>query len=68
MSVLSAAAQSQVEAKLVEDKILERPDLATLKAEAKEKGTPLFSLLVSSGKVTNEQLTKTIAMLPRFRM
>jgi len=61
MSVLSATAQTQVEDRLVEDKILSRPDLTALKAEAKEKGTPLFSLLVSNGKVTNEQLTKTIA-------
>lgn len=61
MSVLSATAQTQVEDKLVEDKILTRADLALLKTEAKEKGTPLFGLLVTSGKVTNEQLTKTIA-------
>lgn len=61
MSVLSATAQTQVEDKLVEDKILTRADLTALKAESKEKTTPLFSLLVSSGKVSNEQLTKTIA-------
>ncbi len=61
MSVLSAAAQIQVEDKLVEDKILTRVDLTQLKKEAKEKGTPLFGLLVGSGKVSNEQLTKTIA-------
>lgn len=61
MSVLSAAAQTQVEDKLVEGKALTRADLAQLKAEAKEKGTPLFGLLVSSGKVSNELLTKTIA-------
>src|SRR6185369_4706740 len=61
MSVLSATAQTQVEDKLVEDKVLTREDLTQLKAESKGKGTPLFGLLVSSGKVTNEQLTKTIA-------
>jgi type IV pilus assembly protein PilB len=61
MSVLSATAQTQVESKLVEDKIIARSDLASLKTEAKEKGSPLFGLLVSSGKVSNEQLTKTIA-------
>jgi type IV pilus assembly protein PilB len=65
MSVLSAAAQTQVEDKLVEDKILTRADLTQLKTEAKEKTTPLFGLLVSSGKVTNEQLTKTIAHVTR---
>jgi len=61
MSVLSATAQTQVEDKLVEDKILNLADLQQLKDESKKKGTPLFGLLVSSGKVSNEQLTKTIA-------
>ncbi len=61
MSVLSATAQAQVEDKLVESKILTRADLAMLKDESKRKGTPLFSLLVSSDKVSNEELTKTIA-------
>ncbi len=53
--------QVEVERKLVEDKILTSDDLAKLKAESKTKTTPLFGLLVGSGKVTNEQLTKTIA-------
>ena len=61
MSVLSAAAQTQVEDKLVEDKILTRADLTQLKADSKAKATPLFGMLVTSGKVSNEQLTKTIA-------
>ena len=61
MSVLSATVQTEVEDKLVEDKILTRADLSQLKTESKEKNTPLFGLLVSSGKVSNEQLTKTIA-------
>ena len=65
MSVLSATAQTQVEDKLAEDKILTRADLAELKKQSKDTGTPLFGLLVSSGKVTNEQLTKTIAQVSR---
>jgi type IV pilus assembly protein PilB len=65
MSVLSASAQTQVEEKLVEDKILSRADLTQLKNESKEKGTPLFGHLVSTGKVSNEQLTKTIAHVTR---
>ena len=65
MSVLSATAQTQVEDKLVEDKVLTRDDLTQLKAESKEKSTPLFGLLVSSGKVSNEQLTKTIAHITK---
>ncbi len=65
MSVLSATAQTQVEDKLAEDKILSRADLAELKKQSKDSGTPLFGLLVTTGKVTNEQLTKTIAQVSR---
>lgn len=61
MSVLSEQARAQVEDELVSDDIIKRADLAELKKQSKDSGTPLFSLLVSSGKVTNEQLTKAIA-------
>ncbi len=61
MSALSTTVQAQVEDKLVEDKILSRDDLTKLRTEAKEKGVPLFGWLVTSGRVTNEQLTKTMA-------
>lgn len=61
MSVLSAATQTQVEQALVEGKILTTQDLDTLKEQAEKAKSPFFNLLVTSGKVTNEQLTKTIA-------
>ncbi len=61
MSVLSEESQRHVEEQLVASNILSRADLAELKKQSKDSATPLFSLLVSSGKVTNEQLTKTIA-------
>ncbi|MFA5004239.1 MAG: GspE/PulE family protein [Candidatus Saccharimonadales bacterium] len=61
MSVLSVAAQKQVEDSLVQSKILSRQDLSILKVQAEKESTPLLSLLVSSGKVSNEQLTKTMA-------
>lgn len=65
MSVLSADTQAQVENQLVEEGVLSRADLSVLKEQAKDRSTPLFSLLVTSGKVTNEQLTKTIAHISR---
>jgi type IV pilus assembly protein PilB len=65
LSVLSSAAITQVEDKLVADKVIARTELSQLKAESKAKGTPLFGLLVSSGKVSNEDLTKTIAHVTR---
>jgi type IV pilus assembly protein PilB len=66
VSVLSATAQTQVEDKLVEDGVLTRADLAELKKQSKDSSTPLFGLLVTSGKVTNEQLTKTIAHVAKI--
>lgn len=66
MSVLSATAQTQVEDTLVEQKIISRADLAELKVQAKDSGTPLFSLLVTTGRVTNEQLTKTSAHIAKI--
>ncbi|QQS20352.1 Flp pilus assembly complex ATPase component TadA [Candidatus Saccharibacteria bacterium] len=66
MSVLSASAQTQVEDKLVEDGTLTRADLAELKTQSKDTGTPLFGLLVASGKVSNEELTKTIAHVAKI--
>ena len=61
MSVLSEQAASQVEEELITSKILTRADVAELKKQSKDSSTPLFSLFVKSGKVTNEQLTKAIA-------
>lgn len=61
MSVLSPETQDQVEEKLIEDGVLTRADLAAAKKQAKEASTPLFSYLMTNGKVTNEALTKTIA-------
>jgi len=66
MSVLSAETQTSVEDTLVEEGILTRADLSELKTQATDSGSPLFSLLVSSGKVTNEQLTKTIAHVSKI--
>lgn len=61
MSVLSATTQQQVEEKLVENKLLPQEKLDEIKDKAEKAGTPLFSLLVSEGHISNEMLTKTIA-------
>lgn len=61
MSVLSTAAQKQVEDTLVADGALSAEQLATLKDKASKENTPLLSLLVSSGAVSEEVLTKAIA-------
>ena len=61
MSVLSTAAQQQVEETLVKDGILNKESLAELKAAAEKESTPLLSFLVSGGHVSDEAMTKTIA-------
>ncbi len=66
MSVLSEESQAQVETRLIEDGILTKADFAEIKANAKEAGTPLFVALVTSGRVTNEQLTKAIAFTSKL--
>jgi type IV pilus assembly protein PilB len=61
MSVLSTAAQKQVEDLLVAQGALTQAKLGELKAKATKQGTPFLSLLVSDGHVSEETLTKTIA-------
>lgn len=61
MSVLSDTTQSQVETLLVSDKVLSQAELDKLKTTAKTNHQPFMATVVSSGKVSNEQLTKAIA-------
>ncbi len=61
MSVLSTAAQKQVEDTLVKDEILTKDKLTELKIAAEKESTPLLSFLVTGGHVTDEAMTKTIA-------
>ena len=61
MSVLSTAAQQQVEDTLVNDGALTREQLDALKQKATTDNAPLLSVLVSAGKVSDETLTKAIA-------
>ncbi|HEU4914124.1 MAG TPA: GspE/PulE family protein [Candidatus Saccharimonadales bacterium] len=61
MSVLSTAAQKQVEDTLVKEGALSKEQLADLKAKASKENTPFLSYLTTSGMVPDEILTKTIA-------
>jgi type IV pilus assembly protein PilB len=61
MSVLSTAAQKQVEETLVKDAVISKEQLADLKAKAELQKVPFLSLLISDGLVPDEVLTKTIA-------
>ncbi|HSX16638.1 MAG TPA: GspE/PulE family protein [Patescibacteria group bacterium] len=61
MSVLSTAAQKQVEDMLVAQGALTQAKLDELKSKATKQGTPLLSALVSDGHISEETLTKTVA-------
>ncbi len=65
MSVLSPSAQQQVQDRLIADGLLTEDKLKELQATAKVKSAPLFSLLVSEGGLTEENLTKTIALVTK---
>lgn len=63
MSVLSASVQKNVEKAIVEQGLITPEEFHNLRDEAETKGTPLFSLLVSDGHISNEDLTRTIAQV-----
>ena len=66
MKVLSTSAQQQVEDELVEAGVISKADLDLLVKQSEKEVTPLFGLLVSSGKVSDEQLTKTMAQVGKL--
>lgn len=61
MSVLSIEIQKQVEKQLVASNLITETKLKEIHAKATKDHTPLFSLLVSEGHISNEILAKTIA-------
>ncbi len=61
MTVLSTTTQQQVEASLLREKLITQEELTALQSKAQKQSVPIFSMLVSEGHITNEQLTKTIA-------
>lgn len=61
MNVLSAAAQKQVEDELVSSDVIKADLLQSLRDKANKEQTPLLSLLVRDGNISNEQLTKVVA-------
>ena len=61
MSILSESAQKQVEERLVVQGIITAQELQELHKKATEDRAPFLSILLDSGKVTNEQITKISA-------
>lgn len=65
MSVLSVAVQEQVEQKLLGDGLLSEAELNVLRTKADAEHTPILSLLLSEGHISNEVLTKTVAHITK---
>ncbi len=63
MSVLSSTAQKGIEKAIVEQGLLTPEKFHQIRDDAEKKSVPLFSLLVSEGHISNEELTKTIAQV-----
>lgn len=61
MSVLSEDTQKKVEKQLVADSLITEEELKKMHVQAEANSAPLLATLISSGKVPNEVLTKTIA-------
>lgn len=65
MSVLSASTQEQVEEALVHDGLISKAKIDNLKKKADDSHTPLFSLIVTDGGVSEEDLTKATAQVAK---
>ena len=65
MSVLSVTTQKQVEEQLVKEGLLEQGTLTELRKKAETGGAPLFSLLITDGGVSAEDLTKVTAQVTK---
>ncbi len=63
---MSSVVQKQVEKAIVEQGLLTPEKFREIQEEAKQKTTPLFSILISEGFLTNEALTKTIAHVTKM--
>ncbi len=63
MSVLSEDTQKKVQQLLTKEGLISADDMKHLQLDAAKKNTPLLAALVSSGKVSNEALTKAIAQV-----
>lgn len=65
MSVLSATTQKQVEEDLVEQGLITDDRLEELHAKAESLNSPILSLLVSEGAISEEDLTRTTAKIAK---
>lgn len=65
MSVLSTTTQKQVEDDLIEQGLITAEVLEHLHEQSDAEGTPIFSLLISDGGISEEDLTRTTAKITK---
>jgi hypothetical protein len=61
VNVLTPTTQQHVEETLVNDGVISKEQLESIKEKAKQSNEPFFSLLVNEGHVDDEELTKALA-------
>jgi type IV pilus assembly protein PilB len=61
MNLISPVTQSKVEEVLISDGVISELELEKFRRDAKQAKQPIVSLLVNSGRVSDEQLTKALA-------
>lgn len=61
MTVLTSASQQKVEESLADEGLLTSQQITAYKQQAAKAGKPFFQFLLESKKITDEQLTKTLA-------
>src|SRR6266576_3706402 len=67
MSVLlSETTQHEIEQQLIEDKALTQEELDLYKAKSKKANQSLFSLLIKEGVLTDEEFTRSSALVNRI--
>ncbi len=66
MSVLSAAVQKEVERAIVSQGLMSKQKFSKVHEESENKNIPLFSLIVSGGYISNEDLTKVTAHVTKM--
>jgi len=67
MSVLlSETTQHQIEQELIKENLISEDDLEFFRAKAGKEHKPLFSLLISEKKITDEQFTKASALVNKI--
>ncbi len=65
MSVLSASSQKQVEIELLAQGLITEEKLEEIRKKSESEGTPILSLLIEDGHISDEDLTRITAKVNR---